>query len=199
MKRILFVIILIFAAAPAIAASLPSEIRFTIEKALANEREAIARYDAFAAKADLEGYPGAASLFRAEARAERVHAQRFEKLLRDEGLPVPPEVAVTVNPGDTGDNLRAAASAETAERDGIYHEAIEVSHRHKANAIATAFDQTRDSEVEHANLCMAAARDLGSMKEAKTYYVCTRCGYTTDFSMRLCAVCRAKEEPERVK
>ena len=72
MKRVfvgLFALLLIVSAAVA-AEGLRTEVRMIVEKALAGEREAIARYEAFAVKADQEGYPGAASLFRAAARGE---------------------------------------------------------------------------------------------------------------------------------
>lgn len=43
------------------------------------------------------------------------------------------------------------------------------------------------------NLCHAASRDYDSMKSAKTYYVCGKCGYTTDISLPFCPACQRKE------
>ncbi|MBM3302216.1 MAG: rubrerythrin family protein, partial [Deltaproteobacteria bacterium] len=45
-----------------------------LKQAYAGECQASVRYLAFAEKADEEGLPGAARLFRAAARAEMVHA-----------------------------------------------------------------------------------------------------------------------------
>jgi rubrerythrin len=53
--------------------------------------------------------------------------------------------------------------------------------------------------VEHANLCSAASRDLDSMKEAKTFYVCGKCGYTTDVKLPFCPACQHKVAPAAVK
>jgi rubrerythrin len=167
-------------------------VRNVVERALAGEREAVARYEAFAAKAVEEGYPGAAALFRAQVAAERTHAERFASILRKNDVPVPPEEPVTPKVGTTEENLRAAATAEALERDGIYREAVETCKRHGAEEIAKIFDQTRDSEVEHANLCNSAARNPASIKEPKAFYVCNACGYTTDVRLSFCPACQNK-------
>src|SRR5688572_3540651 len=193
MKRVffgLFALLLVVSAAVA-AEGLRTEVRLIVEKALAGERDAIARYEAFAVKAEEEGYLGAASLFRAAARGEKAHANRFARILKQHGHTVPEAAGHHPLVGGTADNLRAAAAAEAAERDGMYREAVETCRLHKADDLAEIFDQTRDSEVEHNNLCQAAARNLDSMKQDKRYYVCSECGYTTDVKLPLCAACRA--------
>ena len=200
MKRALFVLAVFSIALCAIDANaLSREVRIVLQNALTNEREAVARYELFARKADEEGYRGAAALFRAQAQAERTHAERFAALLRADDVPLPPEQTFTPTVGTTGENLRAAAAAERAERDGIYREAIEACNLPGATDIAKVFDQTRDSEVEHANLCNGAARDLDSMKDAKTFYVCGQCGYTTDVKLRSCPSCMRKQAPAAVE
>jgi rubrerythrin len=202
MKRTLIALVLSLIAAGTIAATnpLPREVREAVERALVNERQAVARYEAFARKAQEEGYAGAATLFRAQAQAERTHGERFAAILRDNDVALPPEEeAITQDAGTTGDNLRNAAASEKAERDGLYREAIETCNRHNAADIAKIFDQTRDSEVEHGNLCSAAARDLESMKDAKTYYVCGKCGYTTDVKLPYCPACQHKRAPTAIE
>ena len=81
----------------------------------------------------------------------------------------------------------------------MYREAIETCNLHSATEVAKLFDQTRDSEVEHANLCTTASRDLESMKEAKTFYVCGTCGYTTDVKLPFCPACQHKKAPAAVE
>ena len=161
-----------------------------LTNAVVNERAAIARYTAFAAKADAEGYVGAGDLFRAEASAETIHLARFTALMNERGIPLPPETTKPVIVGTTAANLNAAVSAELAERDDIYLDAYKTALGSKDDEIATVFDQTRDAEVEHANLCQAAARNLEQMKEPKTYAVCPICGYTTDSKFPFCPSCR---------
>lgn len=201
MKRTLLVIALSSIALGTIAATnpLPREVREVLQRALVNEREAAARYEVFARKAQEEGYRGAAALFRAQAQAERTHGERFASVLRAHDVALPAEETFSPGAGSTAENLRSAAAAEKAERDGSYLEAIETCKLHGATEIAKLFDQTRDSEVEHANLCVAASRDLDSMKAAKTFYVCGKCGYTTDVKLPFCPACQHKVAPEAVE
>lgn len=200
MKRALFVPALLAIALGALAATaLSRDVRTVLLNAVTNEREAVARYELYARKADQEGYPGAAALFRAQARAEQTHADRFIAVLRDNEVAPPPEQPFALSAGTTGENLRAAAVAERAERDGVYREAIDTCKKDGANDIAKLIDQTRDSEVEHSNLCSAAARDLESMKSAKTFYVCGKCGYTTDVSLGFCPACQLRQAPRPVQ
>lgn len=201
MKRTLLVIALSTVALGTIAATnpLPREVREVLQRALVNEREAGARYEVFARKAQEEGYRGAAALFRAQAQAERTHGERFAAVLRAHDIALPAEETFSPVSGTTAENLRTAAAAEKAERDGAYREAIETCNLHGATEIAKVFDQTRDSEVEHGNLCVAASRDLESMKDPKTFYVCGRCGYTTDVKLPFCPACQHKVAPAAVE
>jgi rubrerythrin len=175
-----------------------SKVRNILERAVQNEREAATRYDAYALKAAEEGYPGVVNLFTAAARAERVHASRFEKAMRERGIPIPSALDYEPRVGTTRENLRAAAAAEVSERDGIYREAIDAAAGASDAALALVFDQTRDTEVEHANLMNAAARQLEKLRESKAFFVCDDCGYTTDVELPLCCLCRTRHAPHKV-
>ncbi|HET8798875.1 MAG TPA: rubrerythrin family protein [Thermoanaerobaculia bacterium] len=193
-------IVPVLAAALLLAASpAPFKVRQALDRAVMGEREAIARYEAFAKKAEEEGYLGVASLFRAAARGEGVHLRRFVEAMQARGLNPPGEVEHHPVVGSTADNLRNASAAEAAERDGTYREAILAAEESEDDALRKVFDQTRDTEVEHANLFNTAARQLASMKEQRTYYVCDHCGYTTDVDLPLCALCRDRDHPHAVK
>jgi rubrerythrin len=195
MKRSLFVLFVVIAAIGAA----PLNVRYSLEKALVNEREAVARYEACAQKAVEEGYLGAASLFRAAARAERVHATRFEQAMTARGMTIPEAAAYTPSIGNTADNLRQSISLENAERDGLYRQAIDAASSARDQSLVTMFDQTRDTEVEHANLMSAALRDLDNFKAARTFHVCDDCGYTTDVELPLCALCRTRGHTHTVE
>ena len=57
----------------------------TVENLLAayqGESNAHAKYTAFAVKADTDGWHGAASLFRACARAEQIHATNHARVIK---------------------------------------------------------------------------------------------------------------------
>ena len=77
MKRVLFSLLILGAVAAYAATDLSLTVREAVETAIRHEREAVVRYEAFAAKADEEGYPGAAALFRAQAASEATHEKRL--------------------------------------------------------------------------------------------------------------------------
>ena len=193
-------ILTLFVAAGLLAADKPLApfVRKALTSAVYGEKAAAARYDAFAAKADQEGYPGAAALFRACAKAERIHLARFEKALRSRGVEPSNETPTSPSVGSTRDNLRTAASLEQTERDNTYKEACDIcttAHDEEMNKL---FDITRDVETEHANLCANAMHSMDELKSPKTFYVCGHCGYTTDVRLPLCPLCRVAEAPDGV-
>jgi len=194
MKRTWFVLLAVL-----LLGGVPFKIHNLLDRAVNNEREAAARYEVFAAKAAEEGYQGVANLFTAAARAESVHADRFAAALKERGLPVPEAVPYQPHAGTTAENLRVATLSETSERDGFYAEAAVEAHAAGDDAVAKMFDQTRDVEIEHMNLIVDATRHLEQMRTAKTFYVCSKCGYTTDVKLGFCALCRDGDHPHPVQ
>ncbi|HEY4693052.1 MAG TPA: rubrerythrin family protein, partial [Bellilinea sp.] len=81
-----------------------------LQAAFAGESQANRKYTAFAQKADAEGYPQIARLFRAAAHAETVHALAHLRAM--EGV------------GGTLDNLKAAIGGENYEVITMYPEFI---------------------------------------------------------------------------
>jgi len=196
MKRFVLILAILF---PVVLCAAEQRTPFGVQRVLTNavigERQAIARYNAFAVKAEEEGYLGAAELFRAAARAESIHLRRFTALMIERNLAVPAEGAVKVDVESTRDNLHNAVLAENAERDGAYIFAIRTANDEHDAGVAKVFDETRDAEVEHANLCADALRHLDDMKAAREYYVCEHCGYTTNVRLPLCPSCRDMHAP----
>jgi rubrerythrin len=176
----------------------PLSVQRVLTNAVNGERLAAARYDAFAERAAADGYAGVANLFRAEARAERIHLQRFVMLMDERGLPVPPEMTPKVDVDGTDRNLQTAISSEQAERDSTYLYAINTCNEAREEKVAKIFDITRDAETEHANLCASALRRLDSYKDAKTFFVCPVCGYTTDVRLSACPACARTGSLDRI-
>jgi rubrerythrin len=173
-------------------------VQSVLQRSLQNEREAVENYEACALKATEEGYLGAAALFRATARAEGVHAQRITEAMQARGMAIPEPTAVHPAIGSTLENLRAAAIAEAQERDSTYKDALTAAQDARDEELVTLFDHTRDTEVEHANLFSTAMRHLDQYREPRQFYVCDKCGYTTDIDLPLCALCRTRGHPHEV-
>ena len=86
-----------------------------LKVAFAGESQANRRYLYFAQKADVEGYPDVAALFRSVAEGETGHAFGHFDFLREVGDPV---TGVPVGP--TEDNLKSAIEGETYEYSEMY-------------------------------------------------------------------------------
>ena len=153
------------------------------------ESNASARYAEFAKKAEAEGYLAVASLFRAGAKAEEIHARNHAEVIRMMGAE-PKAVIESTEVKSTLDNLLTAIDGEVYERDVMYPDFIKTAKKnHEAEALRT-FTYALKTEAEHARLYTYAAKHLDKMRSAKTWYVCAVCGYTVEFlNFVRCLVC----------
>ncbi|MCB1003264.1 MAG: rubrerythrin family protein, partial [Acidimicrobiales bacterium] len=86
-----------------------------LKEAFAGESQANRRYLWMAQKADVEGYPEVATLFRSTADGETGHAHGHLDFLAQVGDP-----ATDLPIGDTEDNLKSAVAGETYEYTEMY-------------------------------------------------------------------------------
>jgi rubrerythrin len=149
-----------------------------LRDAFAGESQANRKYLAFAKKAEQDGYPQAAKLFRAAAEAETVHAHAHLKALGDVG--------------DTAANLKTAIEGETHEFKKMYPVMIQEAEEEGAKVALRSFRFANEVEKVHAGLYQKALDNLESM-EAVDYYICPVCGYTAEGEPpETCPVCGAK-------
>ncbi|OGV37178.1 MAG: hypothetical protein A2X48_04885 [Lentisphaerae bacterium GWF2_49_21] len=163
-----------------------------LQAAFNGESNAKARYEAFAAKADEEGYKSVASLFRAAAKSEGIHAIKHGVMIKK----LKAEPKATIEKPDiksTKENLEASIKGETAEKDSMYPAFIKQAEADKNSGAALTFKGAMAAEVEHAKLYSQALKELDSWKAAgKEFLVCQICGFTTmDMGMKQCPVCAA--------
>ena len=97
--------------------------------AYAGESNTRAQYKAFATQADAEGLPGIASLFRAAARAEQIHAGNQARVLRQMSAEARAEVSA-VKVRSTLENLRTALAGEKYEIEEMYPDFIAEATAH---------------------------------------------------------------------
>lgn len=172
-----------------------------LQAAFNGESNAHARYLAFATKADQEGYGEVASLFRAAAKAEEIHAGNHAVVIKKMGGTPNANIERPVVKS-TKENLEAAIKGESYERDTMYPEFLKQARAEGNRDAIRTFNYAKNAEAEHAKLYTAALNDLASLKgsKAKDYYVCTICGYTTqriDFAK--CLSCfNSKDKYEKV-
>jgi rubrerythrin len=171
----------------------------TVQNLLAafeGESNAHARYTAFAVKADAEGWHGAASLFRATARSEQIHAANHALVIKQLGGEAQCAIhAVEVK--STLENLKAALGGEQYEIDPMYPSFLEEAEARKNTAAVHTFTGALEAEKAHARLYgEAIALLIGGNKDtwigaAREFYVCPVCGYTseTEEEHERCPVC----------
>ena len=116
-----------------------------LKAAFAGESQANRRYLYFAQKADVEGYPDAAALFRSVAEGETGHAHGHLEYLAEVGDPATGEKI-----GDTEDNFRSAVAGETYEYTQMYPGFAKTAREENLNEIADWFETLARAEKSHA-------------------------------------------------
>ena len=178
MKQILFLLSSLGRPLALLAAEIISEPTMSnLQTAFNGESNAHARYLAFAVKADAEGYAGVASLFRAAALAEEIHAGNHAAVIKDfGGIPV----AKLEDPGvkSTRENLEAALKGENYERDVMYPAFLsQATSDASAEALRTfAMRARRRSNMPSS---MPPPWKIWKLKAGRVFYVCPICGFTT--------------------
>jgi rubrerythrin len=152
-----------------------------LNNAFAGESQANQKYRAFAKKAEQDGMPNIARLFRTAAEAERIHAEGHLKSM--DGV------------GSTAENLQAAIDGETYEFTTMYPPMLKQAEAddHKAKKM---FGYALEAEAVHAKLYKMA---LEAAKEGKDltveFYLCPVCGYIEiGKPTEACPVCKTKAE-----
>ena len=152
-----------------------------LKESFAGESQANQKYRAFAKKAEQDGFPNIAKLFRTTAEAERIHAEAHLKAF--EGI------------GSTADNLQSAIEGETYEYKEMYPPMLETAKAddHKAKRM---FGYALDAEAVHAKLYAQALEAVKAGKDLDVeFYLCPVCGYI-EFGKPTdeCPVCGTKPE-----
>jgi rubrerythrin len=137
-----------------------------LQAAFAGESQANRKYLAFAAKAQAEGRPQIARLFRAVAAAETVHAHAHLRVMK--GV------------GDTKQNLQAAIEGEQHEFEEMYPKFVQEAEAEANKGATISFRNAMAVEKTHYGYYSEAldALDAGNDLEAAAIYVCDVCGHT---------------------
>jgi len=153
-----------------------------LKDSFAGESQANQKYRAFARRAELDGFPNVAQLFRTAAEAERIHAEGHLRAL--DGV------------GATGENLQAAIEGETYEYTTMYPPMLELARADKHRA-RTMFEFALKAEAVHARLYQKALEAVAQGKDlAETrFYLCPVCG-NIEFGEppANCPICGTKSE-----
>jgi rubrerythrin len=152
-----------------------------LEAAFAGESQASQKYLAFARKADQEGYPQIAKLFRAAAAAERIHAQNHFNALG--GVK------------STTENLQAAIAGESYEVVSMYPPMIATAEAEGDKKATSTLKWAYEVEKVHEALYRYALEHMDPNTPVVDFYVCPFCGYTHQGKFEgKCPVCGTPAE-----
>ncbi|MSO38216.1 MAG: rubrerythrin [Acidimicrobiia bacterium] len=126
-----------------------------LKAAFAGESQANRRYLYFAQKADVEGYPDVAALFRSVAEGETGHAFGHFDFLAETGDP-----ATGCPVGPTSDNLKSAVEGETYEYTEMYPGFAKTAREEGLDEVAEWLEVLARAEKSHAGRFSQA---LGSL------------------------------------
>lgn len=135
-----------------------------LKEAFAGESQANQKYRAFAKKAEHDGFPNIAKLFKTAAEAERIHAEGHLNAL--DGI------------GSTVENLKDAIGGETYEFKEMYPPMLEQAEKddHKAKRMFKYAISAEDVHAQLYKLALAAAEQGKDLEETE-FYLCPVCGH----------------------
>ncbi len=134
-----------------------------LKEAFAGESQASQKYQVFAKKAERDGFPNVAKLFRTASAAEKIHAEGHLRAM--DGV------------GSTVDNLQTAIDGETYEFTEMYPPMIEQAEAdgHKAQRM---FKYASGAEAVHAEIYKMALEAIQKGEDfAEEFFLCPVCGH----------------------
>ncbi|MBI5646572.1 MAG: rubrerythrin family protein [Ignavibacteriae bacterium] len=136
-----------------------------LKTAFAGESQANQKYRAFADKAEREGFPNIARLFRTTAEAERIHAAGHLGSMN--GI------------GSTVENLKSAIGGETYEFTEMYPPMLTQAEAEGHKSAARMFNYALTAEAVHAKLyaLALAAAEAGTDLAETRFWLCPVCGH----------------------
>jgi len=149
-----------------------------LQEAFAGESQANRMYLAFAKKAESDGLPQVAKLFRAAAEAETVHAHAHLRVMG--GVK------------STAENLAAAVEGEGAEFQNMYPKFIAEAKQEGAKQAEVSFSNAMAVEEIHHGLYSKALEAVKGDSDlpATSIFVCPVCGNTVEGSAPdKCPIC----------
>ena len=159
-----------------------SQTEKNLAEAFAGESQANRKYLAFAKRAEQDGFPNVARLFRTTAEAETIHAHGHLSAM--DGV------------RSTSENLKAAVAGETHEFKEMYPPMLQQAEAegHKAKRM---FGYAVKAEAVHAKLYAMAleAVEKGVDLATAEFYLCPICGHIElGKAPEKCPICGARAE-----
>jgi rubrerythrin len=168
-----------------------------LRNAHGGESMAHMRYIIWGDRAQKEGFPNVARLFRAIASAETVHASNHFRELKDQASDALCTSMAVFGLGSTSQNLQGGINGETYEINEMYPTYLETARFQAEKGAQLSFHYALSAEKEHAAMFKKAKQFVDSGKDAElgAVHVCTVCGWTHEGDLPdVCPICGAKAD-----
>lgn len=165
-----------------------------LRSAFGGESMAHMRYLIWGDKAEADGFPNVARLFRAVSYAEQVHATNHFKVMGDEAGPHLVAAGGGFGLGSTSANLAGAIEGETFEIEEMYPAYMAVARAQGEKEAMRSIRYAIAAERFHAALYAEAKRavDAGHDMKLGALVICRVCGYTAEGDVPArCPICAA--------
>ena len=151
-------------------------------------------YELFATRAEKDRLKNIASLFRAVAQSEGVHAKEQAELLKAQGVDLKENQPDSVAVGSTIQTMKMALSSEDIEVGSMYPNLIRTADAEHFKEAKEMFEHLRDADARQKDLLEVASNGLAQYPKAD-YLLCPKCGYIfNDAKMDDCPICGVKKQ-----
>jgi rubrerythrin len=169
-----------------------------LRSAFGGESQAHMRYKIWGDKAEKDGYPNVARLFRAISRAEQAHATGHFKAMADIDGAFDVTSAAGFGFATTSENLAGAIEGETFEIREMYPAYLAVAEMQSEKTAVRSMQYAESAEKIHAAMFTEAKEAVDNDQDfhVGTIQICTVCGHTlvADEAPDKCPICSARKE-----
>jgi len=168
-----------------------------LRSAFGGESMAHMRYKVWGDKAETDGMPNVARLFRAISRAEQAHATGHFRAMKSVAGAHDVTAGGGFGLGTTSENLQGAIEGETFEVEQMYPAYLAVANMQDESAAVRSMEFAIAAEKIHAAMFDKARKavDAGNDVELGPVQICSVCGHTIEGDApERCPICNAVKE-----
>jgi len=171
-----------------------------LRSAFGGESMAHMRYLIWADKADKDGFPNVARLFRAVSYAEQAHATSHFNAMKDAAGSFSVLAGGGFGLGSTSENLQGAIEGERFEINEMYPAYMAVAETQTEKAAHRSMTWAIEAEKIHAEMYSQAKESVDAGKDAPLgpIHVCSVCGHThAGDPLDKCPICGSPQKKFR--
>lgn len=171
-----------------------------LRSAYGGESMAHMRYIRWGDKAEEDGFPNVARLFRAISFAEEVHATNHFNVMADVDGDFLVASMAGFGVGTTSENLQGAINGETFEINEMYPSYMAVAEMQEESGAKRSIHYAISAEKIHAAMYQEAKQSVDGGKDIDLgpVQICSVCGYTAEGKIpEKCPICGAAPEKFR--